>query len=94
MSKPKDWKVDDLVQLCVYMCHPDVVEAISDDVAGFIAELDSVVQAVDRRVYRVNEAANSGIMARLIQFRHCNPSILNFLFNEWVVSLSISSLCL
>ena len=70
MSKPKDWKVDDLVQLCVYMCNPDVVEAISDDVAGFIAELDSVAQAVDRRVYRVNEAANSRIMARLIQFRH------------------------
>ena len=70
VSKPWDWKVDDLVQLCVYMCNPDVVEAISDDVAGFIAELDSVAQAVDRRVYSVNEAANSGIMARLIQFRH------------------------
>ena len=68
MSKPGEWRVDQLVCLFVALSNPDIAPAMKKQRKRFIRELESIISAMDRHEYNVNFAANSGIMARLIHF--------------------------
>ena len=68
VSKPDEWRVDQLVCLFVALSNPEIAPAMKKQRKRFIRELESIISAMDRHEYNVNFAANSGIMARLIHF--------------------------
>ena len=69
VSKPDEWRVDDLLNLLHGVCLPDTCPGLQDEMNQFLGELESVADALDKHEYQVNDAANSGIMARLIAFK-------------------------
>ena len=69
VSKPDEWRVDDLLNLLHGVCLPDTCPGLQDEINQFLGELESVADALDKHEYQVNDAANSGIMARLIAFK-------------------------
>ena len=69
VSKPKEWRVDDLLNLLHGLCLPATRTGLVADMNQFLGELESVADALDKHEYQVNDAANSGIMARLIAFK-------------------------
>ena len=69
VSKPDEWRVDDLLNLLHGVCLPDTCTGLQDEMNQFLGELESVADALDQHEYQVTDAANSGIMARLIAFK-------------------------
>ena len=68
LTTPKMWKLPQIVHLFTVLCHPEIAPAFSGELGAFLEGLDSIAPAVDRYQYHANEAANNGIMARLINF--------------------------
>ena len=69
VSKPEEWRVDGLLSLLHGACKPDTSPGLVGDIEEFIGELESVAAILDQHEYNFNDAANSGIMARLIAFK-------------------------
>ena len=68
IAKPSDWRVDDILQLFRGLTNSETAPALKDDALLFISELKKIFPQLDMHEYKVNEAANSTIMARLIKF--------------------------
>ena len=66
ISKPKEWRVDVLLEFFRGICNTETAPALTTELGTFISELQSLVPALDTHEYNTNTAANSGIMARLI----------------------------
>ena len=68
IAKPSEWRVDDILQLFRGLTNSDTSPALELDAKEFVSELREISPQLDLREYKVNEAANSTIMARLIKF--------------------------
>lgn len=69
ISKPREWRVDAILELFRALCKPATAPAFGEEVNEFLAELESLAPALDEHIYNTNAAANCGIMARLVSFR-------------------------
>ena len=68
IAKPKDWRVDEIVQLAHAACSRETGPAMKDDVLEFAQDLANLSPALDVRHYKISDTANSCIMARLIAY--------------------------
>lgn len=69
IEKPKNWNINELIQLFHCMCHSDCRGALMKDIKKLRDELFSLSKVTDLREYDTNETANCGILARLISFK-------------------------
>ena len=69
IRKPKEWRVDRLLMLIRGICQKETCKFMTEDLERFILDLKALVPALDEHEYNINEAANCGIMARIVSFK-------------------------
>ena len=68
-SKPDNWSIPYLLQLVEGICNPETLHAFKEDLNNFINDIGTLGTLIDKHEYDSNEAANNGIIARLISFK-------------------------
>lgn len=69
ISKPENWNVVNILELFAGLCNPATSNAFKDDCKKFINDLDQIGNILNLKERNINDAANSGILARLISFK-------------------------
>lgn len=71
VTKPEEWSVPYVVNLVRALCSPDVAPAMEQDVEQFTKDLEMISSISEEQTseFTPNATANSGIMARLLNFK-------------------------
>ena len=74
IEKPEHWGIQQIIQLFIGLCNPETSKEFEEECMKFIEELDSIGSLIDINERNINDAANNGIIARLILFSADKPS--------------------